>query len=102
MVQYPDTLAYSVFIIIITTTTPIDNGRWEEKAIESGTRGRAGHASCALGKYMFVMGGYDGVKRLSDVQMFDVEKQSWSIPHISGTPPNGYPSFSSYSLLATN
>ncbi len=68
----------------------LENGRWDDKVIECASGGRAAHASCTMGKYVYIIGGYDGVKRLNDVQMFDIETQTWSSPHISGQPPNGY------------
>lgn len=33
---------------------------------------------CALGNYIYVMGGYDGTNQLNSVERYDVETDSWS------------------------
>ncbi len=33
---------------------------------------------CALGNYIYVMGGYDGTDQLDGVERYDVETDGWS------------------------
>lgn len=39
---------------------------------------RSGAGVCALGNYIYVMGGYDGTNQLNTVERYDVETDSWS------------------------
>ena len=48
---------------------------------------RAAHSCVVMGKYMVIFGGFDGKKRMNDVQLLDTDAMEWSRPTVNGIPP---------------
>ncbi|KAH3759892.1 rab9 effector protein with kelch motifs [Pelomyxa schiedti] len=61
---------------------------WTQFSVPGGPCARYGHTSCLIGKQMYVYGGNDGTRKLSDIWALDTTTLKWSlITPASAQPP---------------
>ena len=68
------------------TLSPSTRSMWT-KIQDFDTISRCAHTATRFSHYLVIFGGFDGVRVLSDVIIFDLESFAWNRTQISGTMP---------------